>query len=66
MPLVQVPPRDGLIDQFRLMVHPVIVGRGKRLFKDGGDPQELKIVDSQTLSTSVFSLTYQPGRNEPK
>jgi dihydrofolate reductase len=39
-----------------------VVGRGKRLFKDGGDLKKLKLVNSQTTSTGVVIVTYQPER----
>jgi len=45
--------RDGLIDELRLMVHPVVVGSGKRLFEEGGDQIALELVDSKTFSTGV-------------
>lgn len=50
--------RDGLLDELRLLVHPIVVGQGKRLF-DGGDPIPLTLVDSKTFSTGVLALTYQ-------
>ncbi len=56
--------RDELLDELRLMVHPVILGGGKRLFEDGGDQKGLKLVDSKTFSTGVVYLTYQPDRKE--
>ena len=56
--------RDGLLDELRLMVHPVVLGAGKRLFEDGGDQKALKLVDSKTFSTGVVYLTYQPDREE--
>ncbi len=58
--------RDDLLDELQLMVHPVVVGSGKRLFGDEGDQKALKLVDSKTFSTGVLSLTYRPDRNEPK
>ncbi len=51
--------RDNLLDELLLLVHPVVVGSGKRLFPDGSDPVALKLVDAQTFSTGVLSLTYQ-------
>ncbi len=51
--------RDNLLDELNLLVHPVVVGSGKRLFPDGSDPVALKLVDAQTFSTGVLSLTYQ-------
>ena len=63
--LVQALLQDDLLDELALMVHPVVVGIGKRLFKVGEDPKELKLVDSKTFSTGVISLTYQlAGREE--
>jgi dihydrofolate reductase len=52
--------RDGLIDELRLMVHPVVVGSGKRLLEEGGDQIALELVDSKTFSTGVVYLTYRP------
>jgi dihydrofolate reductase len=46
------------------LVHPVVVGSGKRLFEEGGDQKGLKLVDSRTFSTGVVYLTYQPDREE--
>ena len=53
--------RDGLIDELRLMVHPVVVGSGKRLFEEGGERIALELVDSKTFSTGVVYLTYRPA-----
>ncbi len=54
---------DNLLDELKLMIHPVVVGNGKRLFKDG-DLRRLKLVDSKVTSTGVVILTYQPAKNE--
>ena len=52
--------RHGLIDEYRLMVHPVIVGSGKRLFN--GLPQTmLELADTTTTDTGVVVLTYTPA-----
>ena len=53
--------RDGLLDELRLLVHPIVAGSGKRLFPDGSEQTPLKLVDSKTFSTGVLSLTYQPA-----
>jgi dihydrofolate reductase len=53
----------GLIDELRLMIHPVVVGRGKRLFEEGGERIALELVDSKTFSTGVVYLTYRPARS---
>jgi dihydrofolate reductase len=53
-----------LLDELRLAVHPVVAGRGKRLFKDGDDLKRLTLVDSKTTSTGVVLLTYRPAGAE--
>ena len=52
--------RGNLLDELRLMVHPVVLGTGKRLFADGSDRKALELVDSKTFGTGVLYLTYQP------
>ena len=52
--------RDGLLDELRLMVHPIVLGGGKRLFEEGGDQKALELVDSKTFGTGVLYLTYRP------
>ena len=52
--------RGDLIDELRLMVHPVVLGGGKRLFEDGDGRQALELVDSKTFGTGVLYLTYRP------
>jgi dihydrofolate reductase len=54
--------RDSLLDELTLMVHPVVVGSGKRLFKNGDGLKRLQLVDSQGTRTGVAVLTYQPRR----
>jgi dihydrofolate reductase len=56
--------RDGLLDELRLMVHPIILGSGKRLFEEGGDQKSLELVDSKVFGTGVLYLTYRPAGNE--
>jgi dihydrofolate reductase len=53
--------RDGLLDELRLLVHPIVVGSGRRLFEDGGGRVPLKLVNSRTFSTGVLYLTYEPA-----
>lgn len=53
--------RDNLLDELRLLVHPIVVGSGRRLFEEGGDPVPLKLVDARTFSTGVLYLTYVPA-----
>jgi dihydrofolate reductase len=49
----------GLIDRYTLMVFPVTLGAGKRLFKEGTDKTNLKLTDVETISTGVALLTYR-------
>jgi dihydrofolate reductase len=58
--LVQSLLENDLLDELRLQVHPVIVGHGKRLFRDGSPTKRLTLVESKTTSTGVLLLTYQP------
>lgn len=53
--------RLGLVDEYHLMVHPVVLGSGKRLFKEGTMPSPLKLVDTKTTGTGVLLLTYHPA-----
>ena len=45
------------------MVHPVVLGSGKRLFEAGGDRKALEHLDSKTFGTSVVYLAYQPAQS---
>jgi dihydrofolate reductase len=51
--------QHGLIDEYRLMVFPVTLGTGKRLFQAGGDKRDLKLSETKVTSTGVAVLTYQ-------
>jgi dihydrofolate reductase len=56
--------RDGLLDELTLMVHPVVLGSGKRLFEDRSDARALMLASSRTFSTGVVSLAYRPADKE--
>lgn len=53
--------RHNLVDEYVLWVHPLVLGSGKRLFRDGSPKIDLKLVDTKTTSTGVAILTYQPA-----
>jgi len=53
-----------LIDEYRLMVHPIILGSGKRLFREESDTKTLKLVETKTFSSGIVVLTYQPAGKE--
>jgi dihydrofolate reductase len=59
--LVRTLLRDGVLDELDLLVHPVVVGSGKRLFPDGWEKQGLALISSETFSTGVVRLIYQPA-----
>jgi dihydrofolate reductase len=54
---------EDLLDELRLMVHPIVVGSGRRLFEEGGDQKALELVDSKTFSTGVLYLSYQVAQS---
>lgn len=53
--------REGLIDELKLMIHPLVVGKGKRLFEEEDDQIPLELEDSRTFSKGVVYLTYRPA-----
>lgn len=57
---VQTLMQHNLIDQYNILVYPVVLGSGKRLFKDGSTAN-LKLVNTQTFSSGVVALIYQPA-----
>jgi dihydrofolate reductase len=52
-----------LIDEYRLMVFPVVVGGGQRLFEDASDKKVLKLVGTKTFASGVVVLSYGPAGN---
>jgi len=59
--LVQTLIRHDLVDEYSLLVFPVVLGSGQRLFEDGSQAN-LKLTGSKALSTGVVQLSYQPDR----
>jgi dihydrofolate reductase len=51
----------GLLDELRLLVHPIAVRKGMRLFDEGEPPIPLKLLSSEAFSTGVLSLVYGPA-----
>jgi dihydrofolate reductase len=58
--LVQTLMQHELVDQYRLMIHPIVVGGGKRLFRDGGRQKRLRLLASQVTTTGVMIATLEP------
>jgi dihydrofolate reductase len=54
----------GLVDEYRLMIHPVLLGDGKRLFRDGSVPADLSLVDTRSVGPDVIVLTYRPASTD--
>jgi dihydrofolate reductase len=51
----------GLVDELRLLTHPIVLGSGKRLFADGLPTASFELVDLQQFGTGVVALTYRPA-----
>ena len=62
--LVRTLLRDGVLDELDLLVHPIVVGKGQRLFPEGSDMQGLELVRSETLKTGVVRLVYRAAPAE--
>jgi dihydrofolate reductase len=51
---------NELVDEYRLMIYPIVVGGGKRLFREGNPLARLTLTDSKISTAGVVILTYQP------
>jgi dihydrofolate reductase len=58
--LVQSLMRADLVDEYVLLIHPLVLGTGRRLFSDGGSSADLRLVDTKTTTTGVVIATYRP------
>lgn len=59
--LVQSLMKANLIDRYMLLIHPLVLGSGKRLFPDGSAYSTLKLVNTEPTPTGVLITTYEPG-----
>jgi dihydrofolate reductase len=59
--LVQSLRRRDLVDEYILLIHPLVLGSGRRLFPDDGAAAALRLVDSVTTTTGVIIATYRPA-----
>jgi dihydrofolate reductase len=59
--LLQTLMRAGLVDQYILLIFPLLLGHGRRLFNDDGQRAALRLVNSVTTTTGVIIATYQPA-----
>jgi dihydrofolate reductase len=62
--LVQTLLEHDLVDELRLMVFPVVLGSGKRLFDETNDKKPLRLVDSKVVGDGVAVLIYEPADEE--
>ncbi|MNL42594.1 hypothetical protein D3C87_1650580 [compost metagenome] len=51
--------RHNLVDEYFLMIHPLILGEGKRLFREGSQKQDLQVVNSRTSESGILMVTYK-------
>jgi dihydrofolate reductase len=54
--------RRDLVDRYVLLIHPLVLGSGRRLFADGGAFAALRLVHARTTTTGVVIATYEPSR----
>jgi dihydrofolate reductase len=59
--LIQTLLRHDLVDEYRLLIFPLVIGSGKRLFSEGTIPAGLKLLDSTVSTTGVVIGTYEPA-----
>ena len=59
--LVRTLAQHNLVDEYRFMVHPIVLGSGNRIFHER---MVLKLVDTKQFSSGILVLTYQPGQHE--
>ncbi|WP_424528751.1 dihydrofolate reductase family protein [Sphaerisporangium viridialbum] len=59
--LVRTLLRDGVLDELRLLLHPIVVGKGQRLFDGAAETTGLTLVSSRTLANGVLYLVYAPA-----
>jgi len=59
--LVQTLMQDGLVDEYRLWIHPILLGSGRRLFGVADAPIRLRLIDVKPTTTGVLIATYEPA-----
>jgi dihydrofolate reductase len=54
--------REDLIDRYRFMIHPILLGGGARLFAEGSSETVLSLVDTRTFKSGIVVVEYEPAR----
>ncbi len=62
--LVQTLMQNDLVDQYSLLIYPIVLGTGRKLFQEGSPNTPLKLVNSQTFSNGVTAVVYEPDRSK--
>jgi dihydrofolate reductase len=57
--------RQALIDEYLLFIHPLVLGIGRRLFRDGSPPASLRLIESTTTTTGVLIARYETASSAP-
>lgn len=60
--LVQTLIQHNLVDEYRLMIFPVVLGMGKRLFRDGVDKLPLELAEAKTVGDGVMTMIFHPAK----
>jgi|SRR5579859_639102 len=61
--LIQTLMRHNLIDRYVLLIHPLVLGSGRRLFTDGGIPATLRLIHARPTPSGVVVATYEPAES---
>jgi len=59
--LIQTLLENHLIDRMHLWIHPITIGKGKKLFAEGTQPEGFKLIDSKISTTGIIFATYEPS-----
>lgn len=59
--LSQLLDKEQLVDEYKLYIYPLTLGKGKRLFEEGSTGQNFKLLSSRTFTSGAIAMVYQPG-----
>jgi len=64
--LAQTLMQHNLVDEYQLWLHPIVLGSGKRLFREGAPMTTLRLVDPKTTRSGLVILTYEPAGDDSR